>query len=318
MTSPLNENLITTKEASELFGYTSDYLSRLIRSGKISGKRIGHNWLIEKKSLAQFLDKQGNHKIARARTLASERAEEYRAHRSLLHRTTKALTTPLPIAPFGIGPIGHPMSDRNIGKSSLRSHALALSAALLVVVSGAFVAHASAIPQFAMSAAEFARTVAFGFTETFGDIPARIVARIDTAKNQTAEISPRVATSNEMATTNIASTVLANPDFSALRMALGENQNTRIASQLGGEASKLGAISAPMITADDVRTFALDTYAMLTSPSRAAGALANAYVALGVNAYAGIGSAFTMYDLLIGSTAEKVLALAATTRDALK
>ncbi len=71
-----NENLITTKDAGELSGYTSDYLSRLVRSGKITGKRIGHNWLVDIESLAHFLDQQGSHKIDRARSLASERARE--------------------------------------------------------------------------------------------------------------------------------------------------------------------------------------------------------------------------------------------------
>ncbi|MDP2706021.1 MAG: hypothetical protein Q8O70_00745, partial [Burkholderiales bacterium] len=186
------------------------------------------------------------------------------------------------------------------------------------VVSGAFVAHASAIPQYAASATEFARTVAFGYTEAFGDIPARIIAHIDAAKNETAKISPRVATSNEIATTNIASTVLAEPDLSSLRMVLDKNKNARIASELGGEASKLSTVSGPMITADDVRAFALDAFATLSSPSRAVSALTNAYVTLGENAYAGIGAAFAAYHSLIGSAGEKVLALAATTRDTLK
>ncbi|MFA6519665.1 MAG: helix-turn-helix domain-containing protein, partial [Candidatus Paceibacterota bacterium] len=307
MNLPPKENLITTREAGEFFGYTSDYLSRLIRSGKITGKRIGHNWLIEKDSLERFLDKQGDHKIVRARALASARAEEYRAHRSMIHRATKTLTAPLYVPkPF------------SLVTNSIRSHALALSVALLVVASGAFAAHASAIPQFAASAAEMTRTVAFGFTETFGDIPSRIVAHIDTAKNEAAKISPRVATSNEFTTANIASTVLAEPDLSSLRMALDENKNVRIASGLGDRTAKLSAINGSVVTADDVRTFAFDTYATLTSPSRTASALVNAYVALGENAYAGIGAAFAAYHSLIGSAGEKVLALAATTRDTLK
>ncbi|MDP2655015.1 MAG: helix-turn-helix domain-containing protein, partial [bacterium] len=312
MTSPLNENLITTKEAGELFGYTSDYISRLVRSGKITGKRIGHNWLIEKESLVQFLDTQGNNKVVRAHTLARARAEEYRAHHSLLHRTTKALTTPIQVSQFGIGPIGHPMSDRNIGKTSFLSHALALSVALLVIVGGALAAQAAAISQLADVTASLARETAFGFSATFGGIPHHIVARIDAAKNEVEKISPRVATLNEIATANIVSSVLADPDLSALRMVLGGNQNVRIATQLSGETPKLLAVNGSVVTADDVRTFVLNTYSLATSPSRAASAFTNAYVVLGENAYTGIGAAFTMYDSLIGSTAEKVLALAAT------
>ena len=74
---PLFEkNLITTKDAGELSGYTSDYLARLARSGKIVGTRIGHSWLIDKESLTHFLDQQGNRKIVRARTLARAREAE--------------------------------------------------------------------------------------------------------------------------------------------------------------------------------------------------------------------------------------------------
>lgn len=61
------KNFITTKYAGELSGYTSDYLARLARSGKIVGKRIGHSWLIDKESLARFLDEQGDRKIDYAR-----------------------------------------------------------------------------------------------------------------------------------------------------------------------------------------------------------------------------------------------------------
>ena len=76
MTPSLKENLITTKEAGEISGYTADYLSRLVRSGKIKGERVGHSWLLERQSLQGFLDTHGDHKIDRARALAGEPARE--------------------------------------------------------------------------------------------------------------------------------------------------------------------------------------------------------------------------------------------------
>ena len=139
MTPSLNENLITTKDAGELSGYTSDYLSRLIRSGKISGKKIGHSWLVDKESLTRFLDEQGDRKIDYARALARAREIEYRAHRSLLHRATKALTT----QSAGWRSTFEPFA----GMSRIfRSEAFALATALLVVASGAVAAEAPPTP----------------------------------------------------------------------------------------------------------------------------------------------------------------------------
>src|SRR3990167_11348625 len=64
---------------------------------------------------------------------------------------------------------------------SLRSHALALAAALLVVTSGALAAHTSVIPQAATTIATTMREVASGFNATFGTIPAHIAENISGA-----------------------------------------------------------------------------------------------------------------------------------------
>lgn len=54
----LHGGLITTKEASTLFKYTSSYLSHLIRTKKINGQRLGRSWLIEQDSLVCFVEHQ--------------------------------------------------------------------------------------------------------------------------------------------------------------------------------------------------------------------------------------------------------------------
>src|ERR1035437_104452 len=151
------KNLISTKDAGELSGYTSDYLARLARSGKIIGKRIGHSWFIDKDSLSLFLSQQGDRKVEHSRTLARTREAEYRAHHSLPRTVLKTLSKPLAMPSLGIG------------GNALRSQALALSVALLVVVSGAMAARASAVPQFGAEALALAHDVASGFNETFGD-----------------------------------------------------------------------------------------------------------------------------------------------------
>ena len=76
------KNLISTKDAGELSGYSSDYLARLARSGKIDGKRIGHSWFLDKESLTSFLDQQ---EIARLITRARSRARAKRNIANSIH-----------------------------------------------------------------------------------------------------------------------------------------------------------------------------------------------------------------------------------------
>ena len=46
---------ISLKEASEISDYHPDYLSYLIRKGKIEGKRIGRDWLTTQEALRNYL-----------------------------------------------------------------------------------------------------------------------------------------------------------------------------------------------------------------------------------------------------------------------
>lgn len=60
------EGYITLKEASELFGYSPDYIGQLIRKGKIEGKQVYANvaWMTTKDALDEYLarEKTGNTK----------------------------------------------------------------------------------------------------------------------------------------------------------------------------------------------------------------------------------------------------------------
>ena len=299
----LNENLITTKYAGELSGYTSDYLSRLIRSGKITGKRIGRNWLVDRKSLVSFLDAQGNHNVNRARTLASDRAKEYRTHRSLLRRATKSLTVSPPMSQH-LGMVG----------SSFNSHVLALSVAFLVVVSSAFIANAEAVPMLTTNTKAIVLDVLYGFGEAFGDIQSDIASRIDAVKDAVSTTSSRIA-SYSVGTL----LPLESPDAGdVLRFYFDlmpiENQHVRRAVSVSLLPSPS---NTPMITVDDIQSFAQETYTLLSSPTHATDALANAYVALGEQTYAAITTSFTAYDSLIKKSGVQALLLAGTTRDML-
>lgn len=49
---------ITLKEAGEISGYHPDYIGALIRSGKISGKKVGKTWQVSEKEVrAHFMTK---------------------------------------------------------------------------------------------------------------------------------------------------------------------------------------------------------------------------------------------------------------------
>ena len=54
------EGYITLKEASELFGYSPDYIGQLIRKGKIEGKRVYANvaWMTTKNTLDEYLARE--------------------------------------------------------------------------------------------------------------------------------------------------------------------------------------------------------------------------------------------------------------------
>lgn len=50
----IDENFVPIREAAKRVSYTSDYVARLAREGKINAKRDGRNWLVELDSLKLF------------------------------------------------------------------------------------------------------------------------------------------------------------------------------------------------------------------------------------------------------------------------
>ena len=49
------DNCISVKDAAEYSGYSSQYLRRLFRLGKLAGLKLGQLWLIEMKSFEKYL-----------------------------------------------------------------------------------------------------------------------------------------------------------------------------------------------------------------------------------------------------------------------
>ena len=302
------KNLIPTKKASELSGYTSDYLARLARSGKISAHRVGHSWFVDSESLTRFLDQQGNRKIDYARTLARMREQEYLSHQdtrkdamrqdtrqSALHQVKGALTKPLQVPERFASVV-----------NLLRSNALAVSLSLVVVISGAFAASTAPLPLLADQIVEITRDVAYGFGETFGNIPSRIAARIEKANTDMHSFSLP-------ASADIAFAIPLDFNLQSLRVSpQGERTISRDVF-----VSSYDAVPIRTITIDDIRSSALDSYAFVTNPSRIINSLARAYIAIGNNSYAAINAALSTYRSFIEGSGIKSLALATVTRDTL-
>ncbi len=53
------DNIISVKAAAEYSGYSSQYLRRLLRLGKLAGLKLGQVWLIDVDSFELYLSEVG-------------------------------------------------------------------------------------------------------------------------------------------------------------------------------------------------------------------------------------------------------------------
>lgn len=49
-----SNKLFTTQMVADKLGFTPDYIRRLIMDGKIKAKKLGSNWVMEKKDFAHI------------------------------------------------------------------------------------------------------------------------------------------------------------------------------------------------------------------------------------------------------------------------
>ncbi len=49
------DDFIGTNEAVEKTGFTPDHIRKLVRFGKVAGKKIGRDWVIDTKSLEKYM-----------------------------------------------------------------------------------------------------------------------------------------------------------------------------------------------------------------------------------------------------------------------
>jgi excisionase family DNA binding protein len=51
------EDLISTKEAASLSGFTQEHVALLLRRGEMWGKKIGRNWVTTKQAVQEYLSR---------------------------------------------------------------------------------------------------------------------------------------------------------------------------------------------------------------------------------------------------------------------
>jgi excisionase family DNA binding protein len=70
---------ITTKEAAKLTGYTAAYFRQLIARGRLSGQKIGRDWVLNKSDVLAYAEKMkqlGSEKYNPWKTGARQKAAE--------------------------------------------------------------------------------------------------------------------------------------------------------------------------------------------------------------------------------------------------
>src|SRR3989338_8684687 len=63
--------------AGREFGITNDYVTQLCRAGRVTARRIGQHWYVDRTSLADLLLKRTYSREKRRQDLALRRTEEY-------------------------------------------------------------------------------------------------------------------------------------------------------------------------------------------------------------------------------------------------
>jgi hypothetical protein len=261
MEALFNKNLLSTKKASELSGYTSDYIARLARSGKISAQRVGHTWFVDLDSLQQFLEQQESRKIEYARALAQARQIEYQTVSSRVSQVNDSPVKPVQVP------------QKSGSMTSFQRHAFALSVAFLVVLSGAFVANATTLPNSIGRAVAAASEIALGFNDTFGNIPSLIATKVEMANAYVRANEQLVANHTSLASSNFAVSIpTINPSVVAM-----ETGAQDFAPQLPFTPNFAQAPSAPASTSG-IHAPLINAYALITNPRYAVTTVRNALI----------------------------------------
>ena len=83
MSEQLHKNrkpLASASVVSVQAGYTTDYVTKLARDGKITGEKIGRQWYVDPGEVLRYARQAKKAHLARKKELRAERKAEYRAH----------------------------------------------------------------------------------------------------------------------------------------------------------------------------------------------------------------------------------------------
>lgn len=178
---------VSSKDAARSVGYTSDYIARLAREGKIISRREGIQWFVELGSLQMFLKAVERSREERKAQLREERRKEREQHEA----TVVVVVPPVVVAPRTH--TVHDVVDVSFGNEfstvhnsltrSSRTHALTamsltagVAVAVLVTFSGQITpiaerSTASLLESF-ISATRFAWSFAFPWDREIAGAPA--------------------------------------------------------------------------------------------------------------------------------------------------
>jgi hypothetical protein len=306
----LKKDLIPTKVAAEISGYSPDYLARLCKAKKIQGVQVGRAWLVERASLDAFLGVQSDRNIVRARELARTREKEYAEARSPIARTARVLKNSVP--EFG------KVSSTRVLSTILASRITAIAVALAVVGGSAALARADFLPAFSASALAVMNASA----DTARVALANVVEDISQHAHDTGAraIATRIALGESIAQSTAA---LAHGQLLALSPEAISAQESQLQLNLANTSAPLSVEKEiayqpqAQNALPNLLAFIHETqvHPVQTAFSLGQGILSG-YLTLGDVGYRASVGAFTAYQSLLQRTGESALAFAVSTRDA--
>ncbi|MDB5190051.1 MAG: hypothetical protein JWN49_377 [Parcubacteria group bacterium] len=316
----ISTSLVSTKIASELSGYNSDYLGRVCREGKIKGTQVGRAWLIDKESLLQFVESQQERKRELAQQTAKVREQEYKTANKttpvfdgVKNATQKATQKATEAARAVISPIQRSHfsgSARGVQRAHATRVNRPLVAAAVALVFTAGTAYASTAPQ---------------LQEMLARMPENIQHVAD------AVMRPRVIDDSFRITDATPAQKIVAAEFAVpnaknisrgFAYATGAKSNTyaqTFAAASVGDSNNSDATFASHFSTEENARVAHTRIALVTDaiahPSHMAVSLVQGYVQTGANIFATAHTIGDTYLAMVYGVADSSLATAAVARD---
>ncbi len=301
----LEKNLISTKEASELSGYNSDYLSRLCREDKIEATQVGRTWLVSRSSLETFMRAQGERKRELAESLSKEREKEYRKAAAPISRVARATENVR-------GNISQALKTKRIPNNfyergiKLFAKGAPVIATSLILAASAYAAGTGALGDFATNTVNSALSARESFINTLATLEND---RRDLRNDFAIKHAGEVYALNDSATKVSEEVYIFSPeDFIETVTLASDNSEVRnlIASQ---KAEKVFVVAPEKSKSNFSLAY------LIQHPNEVGPSVLRAYTQLGNNLYGDIFAVLTGYTDTINSLGGGSLSVASQTRD---